>query len=218
VDKGGRLQRRRDKERIEMIGQVGWLRWVGVAVLACGSASVWAQTSVTFGRITAVRMVSESDARAQVGGAIVGGAIGAAAGSGRSGSNRALGGIGGAVAGQQIGRLASQRQLFEYTILLDGTQTVTMVSDQAGKRVGDCVAVERGTFNNLRLVADAKCSPSPVRAAPATVPRAPAPPKPTPADVGAANACIQAKEQLLAAESDDAFDRAERRVRLLCGE
>jgi outer membrane lipoprotein SlyB len=191
---------------------------VGTVALACSSVAAWAQTSVSFGRITAVRMVSESDARAQTGGAIVGGVIGAAAGSGRSGSNRALGGIGGAFAGQQIGRLASQRQMFEYTILLGGTQTITMVSDQAGKRVGDCVAVERGAFNNLRLVADSKCNPAPARAAPATAPPAPAPARPTQADANAANACIQAKEQLLAAETDDAFDRAERRVRLLCGE
>jgi hypothetical protein len=161
-------------------------------------------------------MVSESDARAQTGGAIIGGVIGAAAGSGRSGSNRALGGIGGAFAGQQIGRLTSQRQLFEYTILMGGTQTITMVSDQAGKRVGDCVAVERGAFNNLRLVADSKCNAA--RAAQATPPPAPAPARPTQADVNSANACIQAKEQLLAAETDDTFDRAERRVRLLCGE
>jgi outer membrane lipoprotein SlyB len=201
-----------------MIGIGRWMRWAAIAVLAGSSAAAWAQASVSFGRITAVRMVSESDTRTQVGGAVVGGAIGAAAGSGRSGSNRALGGIGGAFAGQQLGRLASQRQLFEYTILLDGTQTVTMVTDQAGKRVGDCVAVERGTFNNLRLVADSKCNPAPPRAAPAAPPPVPATPKPTQADVSAANACIQAKEQLLAAESDDAFDRAERRVRLLCGE
>jgi hypothetical protein len=79
-----------------------------------------------------------------------------------------------------------------------------MVSDQDGKRVGDWVAVERGTFNNLRLAADSTCIPTPV--------------KPTQADVSAANANRQAKEQLLAAESEDAFDRAERRVRLLCGE
>ena len=195
-----------------------WVGCLGLVLLACGYTTAWAQTSVSFGRITAARMVSESDARAQVGGAIVGGAIGAAAGSGRSGSNRALGGIGGAFAGQQIGRLASQRQMFEYTVLLGGTQTITMVSDQAGKRVGDCVAVERGAFNNLRLVADSKCNPAPARAAPATPPPAPAPARPTQTDVNAANACIQAKEQLLAAETDDAFDRAERRVRLLCGE
>ena len=188
------------------------------ALAATGSA--WAQSSVSYGRITAVNMVTEASTRAQTGGALVGGTLGLVSGSGQSGSNRALRGIAGGVAGQQIGRVASQRQAFEYTILLGGTQTITMVSDQAGKRVGDCVAVERGAFNNLRLVADSKCNPAPARAASAPAPAkaAPAPAKPTQADVGAATACVQAKEQLLAAETDEAFDRAERRVRLLCGE
>jgi hypothetical protein len=34
--------------------------------------------------------------------------------------------------------------------------------------------------------------------------------------VETANACTQAKEQLMAAETDEDFDRAERRVRLVC--
>lgn len=191
-----------------------WMSLVGATALALGAGSAVAQTSVSYGRITAVRAVTEDSARARTGGALIGGTLGVVSGSGQSGSNRALRGIGGAVAGQQIGRLTSQRQAFEYTILIGGTQTVTMVTDQAGKRVGDCVAVERGAFNNLRLVADANCAPRP---APASASAAPAP-RPTAAQTSAAEACIQAKEQLLAAETDDAFDRAERRVRLLCGE
>lgn len=194
-------------------------RWVAVGVaaaLAGVAGTALAQSSVSYGRITAVQMITESDARARTGGAIVGGTLGAAVGSGRSGSNRALGGVGGAFAGSQIGRLASQRQAFEYTVLLGGTQTITMITDQAGKRVGDCVAVERGAFNNLRLVADAKCAP-PARQAAA--PAAPPPPaRPSPSEQRQSDACVQAKEQLLAADTDDAFDRAERRVRLLCGE
>jgi outer membrane lipoprotein SlyB len=185
------------------------------AALAIAANAAAAQTSVTFGRITAVAPVTEANRNAQLGGAIVGGTIGAAAGSGRSGSNRALGGLGGAFAGQQIGRLTTQRQAFEYTILVDGARTVRVVTDQSGKRVGDCVSVEQGSFNNLRLVADAKCAP-PARPAAAAAPVPAA--KPTQADIRQADACIQAKEQLLAAESDETFDRAERRVRLLCGE
>jgi len=46
----------------------------------------------------------------------------------------------------------------------------------------------------------------------------PRPVKPTQADTSSASACTQAQEQLLAAENDDAFERAYRRVRLLCGE
>ena len=194
--------------------------WIGVAVAAAltgVAGAAHAQSSVSYGRITAVQMITESDARARTGGAIIGGTLGAAVGSGRSGSNRALGGVGGAFAGSQIGRLASQRQAFEYTILIGGTSTITMVTDQAGKRVGDCVAVERGAFNNLRLVADAKCAPPPRQAAaPAAAP--PPPARPTPSEQRQSDACMQAKEQLLAADTDDVFDRAERRVRLLCGE
>jgi outer membrane lipoprotein SlyB len=184
---------------------------LGLAALTLASGAAWAQSSVTFGRITAVNLVSQENVRAQTGGAILGGAIGAAAGSGRSGSNRALGGIGGAFAGQQIGRLATQRQAFEYTILIGGTSTIRMVTDEAGLRVGDCVAVERGSFNNLRLVADSKCG-TPPRSGQAQ----PRPARPTQAETNQANACAQAKEQLLSAETDEAFDRAERRVRLLC--
>jgi hypothetical protein len=76
-----------------------------------------------------------------------------------------------------------------------------MRTEQAGLRTGDCVAVERGGMNNIRLVSDARCAPE------AAVP---------PRAVENANACTQAKEQLLAAETADAFDIAERRVRLLC--
>lgn len=190
--------------------------WIAaaVAIAAIVLANAASAQSVTYGRITAVNLVSQEDVRAQTGGAIVGGALGAALGSGRSGSNRALGGIGGAFAGQQLARMATQRQAFEYTVLIGGTSTIRMITDEAGLRVGDCVAVERGHFNNLRLVDDARCGPR--RAATGGAP-APAP-RPTPAAVREATACDRAKEQLLAAQTEEAFDIAERRMRLLCSD
>ena len=105
------------------------------------------------------------------------------------------------VAGQQLGRMASKRQAFEYTITFDGRPNVRIVTDEAGLRVGDCVAVERGNFNNLRLVDDNRCTPNAAA---------------TQEAVNEANACMTAKEQLLAATTDEDFDRAERRMRLLC--
>ncbi len=141
------------------------------------------------------------------------GGIGLASGGGQSGSNRALRTIGGAAAGRGVTNLATRSQAFEYTVLIDGTTTTRIVSDQAGKRIGDCVAVEQGQFSNIRLVSDARCNPAPRPAAPA--------PAPTPApaaEVEAANACEQANLQVLAAETDDAFTLAEPRMRLLCGE
>jgi outer membrane lipoprotein SlyB len=186
---------------------------VAATLLAAAHGTAWAQASIQYGRITNVQMVTQENARAQTGGALVGGVLGASLGSGRSAGNRTMTGLGGAFAGQQITRMASNNQAFEYTILVGGTSTVRMVTDEAGFRVGDCVAVERGSFNNLRLVADAKCSPPPRPAQPQAQPQAA---RPTPTEQRQGDACIQAKEQLLAAETDDAFDRAERRVRLLC--
>jgi outer membrane lipoprotein SlyB len=186
------------------------------AALASFATAAWAQTTVNYGRITAVNLMTEESRAAQTGGAILGGALGAASGSNRSSGTRALRAGAGVFAGQQLGRIATQRQAFQYTILIDGRTTVTMVTDEAGLRVGDCVAVERGAFNNLRLVDDSRCNPPRAASAPKSAP--PPPPKATAADVRVADACIQAKDQLLAAETEEAFDRAERRVRLLCSD
>lgn len=157
--------------------------------------AVWAATSVSYGRITAVNRVSQHSRGAQTSGTIMGGMIGAATSGGPVGT------AGGALLGRQLGRRTGRRQSFEYTILLDGRSTIRMVTDESGLRVGDCVALERGSFNNLRLVDEARCASNVT---------------PSAAEMGAANACIQAKDQMLAADTDEAFDRAERRVRVLC--
>jgi outer membrane lipoprotein SlyB len=202
---------------------------LAAATLALGwlPATADAQSRVQYGRITNAVVVTEQAGSAATVGTILGGGIGLASGSGQSGSNRALRTVGGAAAGRGIGNLAGRTQAFEYTVLI-GQQTVRVVSDQAGKRVGDCVAVETGQFSNIRLVPDARCNPPAAapRPAPAPAPApaaAPRPPAPAPAavpaaDQRAANACDQAKQQVLAAETDEAFSIAERRMRLLCGE
>ena len=200
----------------------------GLAALVMASASglVQAQTRVNYGRITNVQLITEQNRTAMTGGAILGGAVGAAATSNnRSRSTRAVNAGLGVVAGQQLGRIATQSQSFEYTVLIDGTQTIRMVTDEAGLRVGDCVAVERGSnFNNLRLVDDARCNPRPApRPQPNAAPAAPAPAPAAAPQVSAdaqrqADACTQAKDRLLDADTDEAFERAYRRVRLLCSD
>jgi hypothetical protein len=169
-----------------------------------------AQSRVQYGRITNVAQTTVNDSTHQNVGTLVGGGIGLVSGSGQSGSNRALRTLGGAAAGRGVGTLTGRAQAFEYTVLI-GATTTRIVSDQAGKRVGDCVAVEQGQFSNIRLVADSRCSPAPA-------PRPAAAPAPEPADLASAGACEQAKDQVLAAKTDDEFSLAERRMRLLCGE
>lgn len=185
-----------------------------VCAALCLPADAGAQMRVQYGRITNVQATTVTDSTSRAVGTLVGGGIGLATGSGQSGSNRALRGIGGAAAGRGVGTLAGRSQAFEYTVLVDGTTTVRIVSDQAGKRIGDCVAVEQGQFSNIRLVPDARCAPR-AQAAPA---KAAPPPPPPAAEVQQATACEQAKEQVLAAKTDDEFAVAERRMRLLCGE
>jgi outer membrane lipoprotein SlyB len=158
---------------------------------------------VNYGKITAVKPVSVENAQAQGAGALVGGTIGLLSGRGQSGSNRALRAVGGGVAGQQIAKHASAKQAFEYTILLDGRASTTVVTDEAGMRVGDCVAVERGAHVNLRLVDDRQCAPGA---------------KPTAAATRDATACNAAKDEVLKSTDDEGFARAERKVRLLCAD
>jgi outer membrane lipoprotein SlyB len=182
-----------------------------VGTLLIGSLA-HAQVNVSYGRITAVRQVDIQNQGAQAAGTLVGGALGVASGSGQSRSNRALRGIGGAAVGSRVAGAAGSTTGFEYTVLI-GNQTIRMVTEQAGLRVGDCVSVERGQFNNIRLADDARCSPPPAARGPAPA----AAPVPAAAQAEA-NACAQAKDQLLNASTDEEFDRAERRMRLLCGD
>jgi outer membrane lipoprotein SlyB len=189
--------------------------------LTLGAQIAQAQSRVQYGRITNAVVTTETGSTARNVGTVVGGGIGLASGSGQSGSNRALRTVGGAAAGRGVGNLASRSQAFEYTVLIDGRTTIRVISDQAGKRVGDCVAVEQGQFSNIRLVPDSRCSPPPAPrpATPAATPApAPAPVVAGPAEIEAANACDQAKQQVLNADTDEAFSLAERRMRLLCGE
>ncbi len=174
-----------------------------------------AQVRVQYGRITNAQPTTVTDSTARNLGTLVGGGIGVISGSSQSASNRALRGVAGAAAGRGVGTLAGRSQAFESTVLVDGMTTVRIVSAEAGKRVGDCVAVEQGQFANIRLVPDSRCAPR-AQAAPAKA--APPPAAADPSDVRQAAASEQAKQQVLAAKTDEEFDLAERRMRLLYGE
>ncbi|MBE0584906.1 MAG: hypothetical protein IH612_14255, partial [Desulfofustis sp.] len=152
-----------------MIRQFTAIAVGAVAALSLPEAAN-AQARVQYGRITNVQATTVTDTTSRAVGTLIGGGIGLATGGGQSSSNRALRGIGGAAAGRGVGSLAGRSQAFEYTVLVDGTNTIRIVSDQAGKRVGDCVAVEQGQFANIRLVPDSRCAP---RAAPTPAKAAP---------------------------------------------
>ncbi len=99
-----------------------WSTFASITLLGTGllAASAFAQTStITHGRITAVRQVDLQNQGAQTTGAVVGGLLGVASGSGQSSSNRALRGLGGAAVGGRVAGAAGSSTGFEYTILID---------------------------------------------------------------------------------------------------
>lgn len=175
---------------------LGWTLASGEA-FAQGNAQ---GSTVTYGRITAVRQVDLANQSARNTGAALGGLAGVASGSGQSGSNRALRGLGGAAVGRRVAAANSDTRGFEYTVMV-GNQSMRIVTENSGLRVGDCASVERGSFTNIRLAPDDRCDAA-ARAAPG--------------DAAAADACNAAKEQVLTASTDAEFARAERRMRLVC--
>lgn len=145
-------------------------------------------------------------ASAAGGGALVGGLAGFATSSGRSSSRRvrdALIGtaVGGAVAGGRGGG-----QGVQYTVDT-GSGRVVVVSDQTQIAVGDCVAVENAGTGaaNIRRVSSALCeSANDVH-------------ETVVAELNEdATECLEAKERVLAAETDEALGEAIRTARILC--
>lgn len=153
------------KLRRSILGSMAVLGTVMMTTVAVASSTV------SYGRITAVRQVSIDNQGAQAAGTLIGGALGVASGSGQSRSNRALRGVGGAAVGGRLAGAAGSSTGFEYTVLI-GNQTTRITTEQAGLRVGDCVSVERGQWNNIRLVPEARCDAAAARpAAPPPPPR-----------------------------------------------
>ncbi len=190
--------------RTMITGRMPRLALASVVLLgaAVATGEAFAQsTTIGYGRITEVRQVDLRNQSAANTGALIGGLSGVATGSGQSSSNRALRGVGGAALGRRVGAAAGSTTGFEYTVLI-GNQTTRIVTENAGLRVRDCVSVERGSFNNIRLAPDERCDK-----ASTTVSR----------DARAdANACVAAKDQVMKANTDAEFERAERRMRLVC--
>ena len=165
--------------------------------------------SIQTGVVIAAQAINLQSAAGR--GAVVGGVVGlAATSSNRSSSRRARNAAIGAGTGALISRRA-QGSLdgMQYTIETGPGSQVVVVTDQTQIRVGDCVTVEQagsGTAN-VRRVNDALCEAA--------------------FSDGIdeelntylqyeADMCLQAKERLMEAETDEAFETAMRRVKFLC--
>ena len=181
-----------------------------VIVLVSDGHAQRAGQSVTVrtGTVTGMRSVDLNDGNA-IKGALVGGAFGAAltSSSKKSGTrdkNAAIGAVlGGAVAASRTrpGRV--------YTVTTNDGTMIQIATEQTEIRVEDCVYVEQGaTTANIRRAPAAACLP-----ASQSVMQDAAIVEELQED---ATACMLAKQELVDAESDEAIERAVRKVQILC--
>ncbi len=141
-------------------------------------------------------------------GALLGGTIGyATTSSSRSSSSRRKNTAMGALAGAAVAnRAQGDRSAKEYTVDT-GTGTTVIISDQTQIVVGDCVVVENAGNNaNIRRVDPTLCEPESAEVVEELADEL----------MEEAQECVTAKQELADAQDDASFDRALRKVEILC--
>ncbi len=175
------------------------------------ASAAWAQKSGQSITIVYGKVISAKDTQVQSNagkGALVGGTIGYAASSRKSSSQKRKGAAMGAAAGALASSKAQgDRSAKEYAVETAAGVTA-IISDQTEIVVGDCVVVENAGSNqaNIRRVTQTYCEPESAEVV---------------ADLHddameEAQECLSAKQELAAADTDEAFDRAIRKVEILC--
>jgi len=165
--------------------------------------------SIQTGVVIAAQAVNLQSAAGR--GAAVGGVAGlATTSSNRSTSRRLRNTAIGAGTGALIARNA-QGDLngMQYTVETGPGSQIVVVTDQTQVRIGDCVTVEQagsGTAN-VRRVSDGLCEAAFAGQIDEELEKYMA---------YEADMCLQAKERLMEAETDEAFEVAMRRVNFLC--
>jgi len=181
-----------------------------IACVSTASAQRSGQSmSIQTGVVIAAQAVNLQSAAGR--GAAIGGVVGlAATSSNRSTSRRLRNTAIGAGTGALIAR-GAQGNLdgMQYTIETGPGSQIVVVTDQTQVRIGDCVNVEQasGGTANVRRVADSLCEAAFSNS--------------VDEDLHTymqyeADMCQNAKERLMEAETDEAFEVAMRRVNFLC--
>ena len=149
--------------------------------------------------IERVRLPSNAPA-----GAVVGGFTGLVLSRNSSGRKQVASGVGGAVlGGLATAALEGDRMGYSYRLRFMNGETSNFITEKGYLQKGDCVSVERGEYANIRRVAPVLCASGETAAADQK-------------HVREAEQCHNAKEQLLAASTDDEIEAAARKVSIIC--
>jgi len=155
--------------------------------------------------VTPVKLKSNATRNATIGGLV--GLLTQARGSG--GQRLAGAAIGAAVGGLATKAAEGDNMANSFAIDLTGGNRVKVVTEQKNIEVGDCVAVETGRHTNLRRVSQVQCNP-PRNAHPGIDPQI------SKYEQEEANACHQAKEELLKASNEADINALTRKVQVIC--
>ena len=164
--------------------------------------------NISYGQVTNAEQV---DLKSDVGksatlGAIFGGVIGLATGQNVAGA--AAGAGAGALLGGVTQKVSEgSSKAMSYTVRKKSGGEIKVVTDDSHLVAGDCVAVETGRTTNLRRVSNEMCG--------ATL-NHPVEQQLRSMHQEDAQACDAAKQDLLAADSDQDVDAAIKKVRVLC--
>jgi len=161
---------------------------------------------IQYGIVVAAKYVQE---RSNAGkGALVGGAIGLYAGKGKSsGTKFRRTAAGAAVGGATASAVQGSRAAREYQVRT-ATGVIVIISDQTEIQIDDCVLVETPSKGNanIRRVTNTYCEPESAAVV---------------AELQdemreEAEECVSAKRELASADTDQAVDRALRKISILC--
>ena len=170
-------------------------------VSSAATAASTSAVTINYGEVTSIQTVDKEASHA--GGALAGGLLAAGLAGPR---HRGLKIAGSAAAGAAIQGAATSGTTTQITVkLVEGGQ-VDITTEQQDFREGDCVMVEQGEHANIRRASSYHCEQG-EKAKKS---------EPTKNHTTMANYCQQAKSELAKAESDEAIDKAVKKVRVLC--
>ena len=161
---------------------------------------------IQYGIVVASSYVQEQSDAGKA--ALVGGAVGYGLTRNKSSSKKAAATVtGAALGGAAKSRSEGSREARQYEVRTN-SGIVVIISDQTEIQVDDCVRVENpGNSNaNIRRVDDTYCDPASAEVVAELKDDA----------LEEAEECVAAKRELAAADTDAAFDRAYRKVEILC--
>jgi len=139
-------------------------------------------------------------------GSLIGGALGLLATSTHSATSQVAGAAGGAALGALISKETAGAGE-KFTIRLVNGSTVDIVTENQNIDVGDCVSLEQGKEANIRRISSVMCT---------TAPSDPAYPVMNASAVKESQECLQVKQELLNATTEQETNIAYKKMRAFC--